>query len=736
MKKPRISIIIKIVSVLCVIAVVFAACSVGGVKTFTKKHPVIQNVNAEYAGDALHRSTENSFKSVCKSGLIELLFDETTMTAAIRDTSSGSLWTTLPADLSKQLSSSAVEVSLSNGSDTLYTLNSQDDALAFGNASYTLAEDGVSVKYSVAPDRETGAADISSLTDGQIRVDLTVLYTLKDGSFYVNVSMNTLSLPDGVYLEEIKLLNHFGAYEQSGAEDYIFVPDGSGALIMTGKEDADFAPLSLPVYGGDRAVDGTAQKSSCLVGAFGMKRGNGAFLCIIEQGDSIAQINAERSGEDSLNSVCASFKTTDINLEQGKKNVKKTYGNTYKNEIKLCYRFLSGKSATYSGMATACRENLIRNSVLSTKTVTASQEKLPLVLALQGGYINEKGKYFALSDYEKALSLLTLLKAKGVDNVYLRYNGLHSDANNGTRGGFGKFKSALGSKTQYDALYTYLNSQNFSLFIDTDILTYDYSGRSAAKSVTGDRLKNEVAGDASVFGITADQGFAKIEGIEKEVENILFASEYTALDGYALNDMGAYLYSDYSSDFYSRESSKKELASQIPVIATSKKLMIDTGNFYAVKSADVITQIPMGPVTGIENGAYIGIPFVQMMLHGISEYSGAGLNAADSMKTAFLKSVEYGCLPSAEWYCTAFNGTLDKKYYYDSNINDIVSFYIKANDILSDLRDARMTAHYEVQKHFYCTEYNNSTKVYVNFSGIPVTVNGITVNAEDCIKIS
>lgn len=735
MKKRGFS-FIKIISPILAVTLLFASCS-SRVKTDTVKHQLINNIEATYSGDALHKSKESNYESVCKSGLIELLFDKTTMTTAIRDTNSGNLWTTLPNEsITKQIMGSAVEVVLSNGNDAVYTLNSQDNALAFGNTSYTVTEDGVSVKYSISQDAETGKADITTLTDKQIRVDLTVLYTLRDGSFYVNVSMNKLTLPKGVYLEKIKVLNQFGAYDVSGADDYIFVPDGSGALIMTGIEDNEFKPLTLSVYGNDKAVDGSDLKSSCLVGAFGMKRGNGAFLCTIEQGDTIAEINAERNSETSLNSVSASFRTTDINTEIGKKNVKKTYGNQYKNEITLCYRFLSGKSATYSGMATACRENLIRSSVLSTKTVDTTAKKLPLILSLQGGYVNESGKYFALSSYEQAQSLLTLLKGKGVDNVYLRYNGLHDNANNGVLDDFGDFKSALGKDEDYDALYDYINSQKFMMFIDTDILTFDYNSSYSAKSIKGSKLKSNPAEDITKLGITSPQGYAKIQDIENEVENLLYASEDVRFDGYALNDIGTYLYSDYSSDFSSRERAKKEISAQIPVIATSKKMMIDTGNFYSVKSADIITKIPMSPVVGLQNDAYRSVPFVQMMLHGIAEYSAAGINTTDDMKTAFLKSVEYGCLPSVEWYCTKYNEALDTKYYYDSNINDIVSYYTKANDALSDIRDARMTAHYEVQKDFYCTEYNNSTKVYVNFTDAPITINGITVPAMDCMKIS
>ena len=169
---------------------------------------------------------------------------------------------------------------------------------------------------------------------------------------------------------------------------------------------------------------------------------------------------------------------------------------------------------------------------------------------------------------------------------------------------------------------------------------------------------------------------------------------------------------------------------------TSKMLMVDVGNFYTLKNADVISNIPVSTLAYSEKESYEGIPFIQMSLHGILEYSSVGFNTSDNSAVSFLKAVEYGCLPSADWYCSTYDEDIDAKYYYDKNINEMVTYYTKANTALSMLRDARMTSHYCVQKDVYCTEYDNSIKVYVNYSDTMVTVNGVTVDALDCITIS
>ena len=733
MKHSRHLVFYKLIAVFCVVSVLLTSC-VGTHHTKKIKIDSLEYVGATYSGDEFHKCNNDSYIPVASSGLIDLLFNEKTATIAVHDKSSDKIWGSLPTDeVTKQITSSPVEMVISNGENKVYTLNSQDNSVCFDNFQYTLGVHEVSVTYAMSLDKETGAKNISEVNDGEIRADVTITYGLKDGSLYVTVGMNHLTLPENVYLEKLTILNHFGAYENSGEDDYIFVPDGSGALIMTGKEDKDFSPIALSVYGNDAGVTKSTDKTQCLLGAFGIKNGDSAFLCTVEQGDSIATIHANRNSDTTINNVYASFNTTDIYTQQNKNNITKIYGEQYKNEIKLCYRFLSGKLATYSGMATACRENLIRNSVLPTTALNNSSEPLPMVIALQGGYINEKGKYFALTEYDQALSLMTLLKAKGVNNAYLRYNGLHTNANNGTNKDFDKFKNALGNKKDYEELYNYLSSQKFSLFIDTDIMTYK-SCSSNAKAIDGKAIKADAIN--SFPFTTKKQSFLPMAKFEDRINSILTQSEKVTFDGYSLNDVGNYLYSDYSLSFYSRTQAQKEISSQISVLASSKMLMIDTGNFYAIKNAHIISDIPVSPVACQENDAYVGIPFVQMILHGIMEYSVSPLNTAESTDMAFLKSIEYGCLPSVQWYCTNYDETLDKTYYFNSNINEMVAYYSKSDNALRDLRYSRITSHFMVQDGVYCTEYDNSIKVYVNYNQQDVTINGVIVKAKDCVTIS
>ncbi len=730
MSKKRFSIFVAVTAVCLSLTLLLTACS--PIKNSKIKADKFECIYPESAGDQYRKANRSAYKSVCKSGLIELFFDEKTASVGILDSSSSTFWSALPVGKEeKAIGFSAIEAVLLTEDGKEYALNSQDSSVCFGNFSFEKTNNGVNVKYSLSLDAETGKTDINNLPENAVRADITVSYTLLDGSFYASVNMNSISVPKGIHIENIRLLNSFGAYSDQNADDFIFIPDGNGAIIKTGVPDPEFTPVSLKVYGDDPAVN--TGKASAPLGAFGIKHGKGAFLCIIESGDSIADINAYRLSEASLNSVGADFSVTDINTETKKSKQAKTVGNTYNGEIRLCYRFLSGKSATYSGMAAACRENLIRNSVISSKTVNTDSSSLPLIVNLQFGAYDANGKLTIKSTFEQAQTLIALLKAKGINSVLLHASGLFANANNSESEDFGSFLKQLGNSQKYESFYSYMKTQNFPVYIDSCVLSVKKSSSDRAKNLFGNKIEY-TDGNTSFNMPQGTRGYLQMSELEDRIEALLDSSADISFDGFALNDIGTALYSDYSSDFYPRESSKKEIASLIPVLSSSKPVMINKGNFYSIKNASIISNIPQSTVSRTENEAYCAIPFASLILHGTYDYSLNSINLSDDPEETFLRSVEFGAVPSADWYCV--NTDANDKYGYNNNINEIVAYCVKANDILADLRDARMTSHYEVQDGVFCTEYNNSTKVYVNHTEKSVKINGIAVNARDCAKVS
>jgi len=103
-------------------------------------------------------------------------------------------------------------------------------------------------------------------------------------------------------------LPYFGASD-SNSDGYLFIPDGSGALIYANNGKTTAQPYNRRVYGTDYAMQPTAEFSTVELAqihlpVFGIKDNDQAFLAVIENGDAIARIEATVYGmRDSFNRV-------------------------------------------------------------------------------------------------------------------------------------------------------------------------------------------------------------------------------------------------------------------------------------------------------------------------------------------------------------------------------------------------------------------------------------------------
>lgn len=154
-----------------------------------------------------------------------------------------------------------------------------------------------------------------------------------------------------------------------------------------------------------------------------------------------------------------------------------------------------------------------------------------------------------------------------------------------------------------------------------------------------------------------------------------------------------------------------------------------------LKNANFIADLPL-KANAPENAAYVSVPFVQMILHGICDYSGTPINYADNGREAFLKAVEYGAVPSFELVYREKKDGSDEKINYSRQMNDMAKFYEEANETLADLRDNRIKSHYGVAEGVYCTEYSTGSMIYVNYTEADFTVNGVKVPSMDFVRIN
>jgi hypothetical protein len=188
----------------------------------------------------------------------------------------------------------------------------------------------------------------------------------------------------------ISLLSFFGA-GGTDEEGYILVPNGSGSLIYfnNGKKTERYNQY---IYGIDETVRSftvVEETVKARMPVFGIKKEKSAVFCEITGGDTLANINANVSGNlNSYNYVYPYFtlrgseKVSMFGVEGINADVPVLEKSIYKLDLKINYYFLDQENANYSGMANYYRNKLIDDGILSIKKDAGS---IPFYLDVLGG---------------------------------------------------------------------------------------------------------------------------------------------------------------------------------------------------------------------------------------------------------------------------------------------------------------------------------------------------------------
>lgn len=743
--RGKIKAVLSLALAVCLMALTLCACSDSSAFEYEMSSDVISSKKDL----SLSSTTAGATKSgkIISSGMTSLFLDRKTMSPVVKNHST--LWRALP----KSTTPSSDEVPAVFTAELMckgkrYILNSQTDGVKKTMPVSRKTDNGVCVEYALSLDTENGV----------FQMTVPVSFYLQDGSFYVSVNCADITLSDSDFvLTKLRVMDYFGSNTGAVDGDYILVPDNCGAIIDTYRAKKSFENLSFKVYG-------DAENNNTLAGVYGVRRKDSAFVAMIEKGDAVATVNAEVAAHSGYNRVGAEFEITETAVKNvsGKDKIL-VAGKSYDGEICLCYRFTQGNNANYSGMAIACREHLIRTGVLSSDTVDDTGE-LPFVLSTAGDTGSISGKSFVMTDYEQLLDMLTYLKGKGFSNIYVRYKGVFTGGMNQVSLQKCERLKSLGTQAQFDELTEYASAQQMKLFFDLSVTSCASSG--ARSSL----LARDISGSLYSFDKTAfNSGVSKTvltayDRIDDNVISLFSLAEENEIENISINDASAFLYSDCENSA-TRNDVRQMIKDESASLTTIGQLMVEKGNLYMIKNADVIASLPTASSVQ-ENSFYKAVPFIPLLLHATVQYSVEPINLSTDFTKAMLRCVEYGALPQFEWYyedTEETQGTDEaepdtaeetpaeestetaestqekeeqlKPYSYSDWATAAYTYYDKANRALGNIMDSRMTAHYEVRSGVYCTEYGD-TSVYVNYTDSDVTVGGVTVAANDFMRVN
>lgn len=586
--------------------------------------------------------------------------------------------------------------------------------------------------------------------------------TIEGSNLIANIDASKIRYNDKDFIiNKVTMLPYF-ASGRTGQDGYVFLPDGSGAIVNFNNDGKkNVLKLTEPVYGQDSALTAAASSSkqeAYRLPVFGVKANETAIFGVIENGDAQCQItNVTGNIIHSYNTVYSTIilKNEDtfnygVGIQSGQVITAFESG-TYKGRYTVRYSFLGKENANLNGMAQAYKAYLKSKGALTKKV---RQNSLPFYLDTYGAtYTN--GRFFgipikvkiALTTFGQADNMVTDLLKYGVSSITLRYFGFANGGLDPTVPSKLSVEGILGGKSGLEKLAKSLKAKGANLYTDADFTYVGTTKLFDGFSPNSDAIKTlekRIGGIKKIDYATDLQDAAtfKMAIAPKKVDSFIkkYLDVYNKMNigGISAASMGTYLNSDFSQKQWTgRADALGITVKNLALLAQHNQLLTDGANAFSFKSSAALLNIPLN------SSKYIiadkEVPFLQMVLHGYIPYAGVAINLSGDYKTEVLRAVSYG---SGIHFLLNYQNSEQLKdtsysdcYTSDFNTwkNEAVSIYKHAAAVLNGTYSSEIVD-FAIKGDITITQYSNGKKVYVNYGNVDTTIDGVTVKARDFIS--
>lgn len=682
----------------------------------------------------------DGFTKVAENDKLELYVKEDIASIRVVNKASGYVWGALESEDPENLN------------DTWASFAQSVVSIAYMDATGAIKQIGAGHKnaeceYEYFDGGFTCAVDFGRKVD----ICLKAKVTLEADHIAFSVEDSSIQETGENYISSVYFMPFLGSTQEDQSDGYLFVPDGSGALLRYQKAAKYLKSYSERVYGLDYAIDTLNElndldsnrpveflkpENTVTMPVYGLTLGvdREAVFGRIASGDSYAYINASPAGQTvCYNWVSASFLYRQVYSQPISKNgagvpVVQKDPNAV-NPLLEVY-FLSGEDANYSGMARLyadilTEEGLLQNNLLDS----APQVALDFVAAdIEEGLLANSTKEISSLSY--ITDSVKRLESANIDHIALTVKGWQKGGLSGYTKSAVYQDTELGSFESLAQLQTQLENGGGTLLLYSDPLR-------------GTELQVSSRHDV---GITLSQSPIKMESLVEEafLKDVWYlkpelAMSYLqkqtdAVKGYGLGlaiDGGNLLYGEYLvGEFVSREDMKDRLTASYQNMAASGGLTLFNPNQYLLKVTSVYRNTPVSGSQDLYETD--SVPFLQLVLSGnmtmIAPYANHGFYS----KIDLLKSIEYNVYPSY-LLTEADNLDLAQTTLADESSTKFTNWeatieasYKFVTDVLKQVEGKRMLAHTRVNETVFAVTYENGT-VYVNYGGADYALDAATV---------
>jgi len=225
------------------------------------------------------------------------------------------------------------------------------------------------------------------------------------------------------------------------------------------------------------------------------------------------------------------------------------------------------------------------------------------------------------------------------------------------------------------------------------------------------------------------------EYARKAADNLIDALSEVGAAGIGFRDIGSLLSGDYNP----KNTTTREQVRQMNLdtlrrsVSEGLSVAVEEGFDYALPYVDLITDMDF------EGMEYFildeSVPFYQIALHGMVDYTGLPVNLSGDWKDELLRCAEYGAglnFTLMNKDARILQDTFHSSYYgayYDSWKDEIIDVVTAYQRDMTGLNQTAISGHDILSDGVTVTEYADGTKVYVNYTENDFEADGMTVPA-------
>jgi len=607
--------------------------------------------------------------------------------------------------------------------------------------------------YSENPEKEITYHDsgfVATVSYPELEISFDVEVNLVDEGFVVEIPQDKITEESDRYKVSGFYVYPFLGYSKLGdREGYMFIPDGSGALIHLEDNDGKYRqPYSEMVYGDNVGVDDPhvlslfnkmnpfQEPEKVLAPVFGMVQTDSqiGYLGIIEEGELSSKIEAYPNGAIlPYNWITSKFIYRQVynqptSQDTGTMVVRQKDLNNF--DIKVRYEFVSEDEATYMGLAKKYQKFLLENEL-----IIKTENEFNIRVDLFGSDL-EKGLVFkknvSMTTFKQASDIFKNLQVDGVENILSIYKGWQSK---GYYGGLPIRSFQPESKLSDE--YTLHDLLEESQERDIDLYLYNDALRINTEELGSTRYKvmkkfNKRTYNDNVYGkvyktfnyLQPESSVELMEEMKEEykknsIENIMISGISNEL----------FSYSEKNKE-HDRIQTKEHYETIVSDYDQNFNLLLEQPFSYLWEYADKIIDLPTNSSDYVFTDE--DIPFVSLVLRGIVPLYSEYTNFQANQEEFFLQLVEQGLNPS--FYITEEDPSAllytNSSHIYSSmyeRYEDMMKEYYHELKEVYDLTNGSTINDYERTDGITKVTYENGAIIYLNYEEEAKTLDGVTV---------